>query len=87
MIESTSNSNDSDKNLDRFKFAKLFNNMFQNSIIDVNSSGFRKLSVVIMSACEANAILDNKSLENKGLRASIPSYFVACQGVIPGISL
>ena len=87
MIERTSNSNDSDKDLDRFKSAKLFNSMYPNSIVDVNSSGFGKLSVVVRSARDENAILDDKSLENKGLRASIPSYFVTCQGVILGISL
>ena len=42
---------------------------------------------MVRSARDANAILDDKSLENKGLRASIPSYFVTCQGVISGISL
>ena len=87
MIERVSNSNDSDKDLDRFKFAKLFNRMYQNSIINVNSSGLGKLSIVVRSARDANAILNNKSLENKGLRASIPSYFVTCQEVISGISL
>ena len=42
MIERASNSNGSNIDFDRFKFAKLFKNMYQNSIVDFNSSGFGK---------------------------------------------
>ena len=70
------------KDLDRIKYAKLLNSTYKNSIVDVKSSGYGKLSVIVNSAREANIILSDKSLESMGLRASIPSYFVSCQGVI-----
>ena len=87
VIERSANSDLADKNLNRFKYAKRFNVTYKNSIVDVNSSGFGKLAVITKSAREANVILNDRSLEGMGLRATIPSYFVSSQGVISGIPL
>ena len=87
LLERLANSDLANKDLDRIKHAKLLNSTYKNSIVDVKSSGYGKLSIIVNSAREANIILNDKSLESMGLRASIPSYFVSCQGVIGGIPI
>lgn len=86
MIES-SLPNTPAKDFNRLTYAKILNSKYKNCIVDVKSSGFGKLAVFTKSACAANIILDDKSLESKGLKAFIPSYFVTSQGVIRNIPL
>ena len=87
VIERSANSDLADKDLNRFKYAKLFNVTHKNSIVDVNSSGFGKLAVITKSARKVNVILNDRSLEGMGQWASIPSYFVSSQDIIRGIPL
>lgn len=63
------------------------NSKFKNAIVDVKNSGLGRLAVFTNSASSANSTLNSKSFEDKGLKASIPSYFVTSQGVIKNVPL
>lgn len=73
------------KKLNRLKYVKLLNERYKGSIVEVKSSGWGKLAVIVNSAKSANAIMNDKLLHDDGLKAFIPAYFISSQGVIKDI--
>ena len=87
LIQRDPTHKDAKKPLSDMSLARLFNSTYKGAIKKVKENGFAKVTVFLNSAKAANKLLDDSSLQSRGLIAFIPANFVTCQGVIRDIPL
>ena len=87
LIQRDPTQKDAKKPLSDMPLARLFNSTYKGAIKDVKENVFAKVTVFLHSAKAANKLLDDSSLQSRGLIAFIPANFVTCQGVIRDIPL